>query len=167
MGRQPIKKEIHSDDIKIEQKPDIIDDPSKYEGDIVIAQQMPNKDWMNEMAFNDEPVTIRLEPSSDKNAPTSFPIWNNGTGCEVWQGGRWQVITYIPVGRVVTIKRKYLATLIGAKTDTVHTKVQEPESERPNNIIERYTSAVSSFSVIEDKNPRGAEWMQELRRRNF
>ncbi len=161
------RQALHSDDIKIEQKPDISDDPAKYTGDIVKAERMLDKDMLEELAFNEEPVTIRLEPTAEKNAPTSFPVWVNGKGCEVFQNGRWYEIAYIPVGQVVITKRKYVEVIIRAKIDTLMTEVSEPESENPNNRIKRFTSAVHSFSIIEDKNPAGVAWLTELRRRNF
>jgi hypothetical protein len=158
---------LHSSDIKIEQKADISGDTLERDGEIVVAEQLPDADWAESMKFNEEPVTIRLEPSSDKNAATSAPVWVNGVPAEVFQNGRWMPIGYLPVGRNLIVKRKVLEVLVRAKLDTVHTKVQEPDSERPNNVIERFTSALHSFSVIEDKNPKGAGWLTELRRRNF
>jgi len=161
------RRALHSSDIQIEQKDVISDDPQEREPEIVVAQQLPNKDYLNELAFNEEPVTIRLEPSTDKNAATRFPVWVNGKGGEMFQNGQWQEIGYFPVGVNFITKRKYLAVIVGAKVDTLHTEVRESESETPNNVIQRFTSAVHSFSVIEDKNPRGAAWITELRRRNF
>ena len=161
------RRELHSSDIKIEQKPDISDAPDEREEDVVVAQQLPKKAYLDELAFNEEPVTIRLEPNTDKNAATAFPVWVNGKGGEIFQNGHWLEIGYFPVGRPFITKRKYLAVIVGAKVDTLHTEVREPDSETPNNVIQRFTSAVHSFSVIEDANPRGAAWLQELRRRNF
>jgi hypothetical protein len=160
------RQELHSDTLKTEQKPPILD-PSAYEGDIVLGEKIGNADYLDELAFMDEPVTVRLEPSSDKNAAMAFPIWVNGKPAEVFQNGRWDEIGYLPVGRVLTVKRKVLEIIIRAKVDTVHTKVREMDSERPNNVIERFTSPVHSFSIIEDKNPRGPAWVTELRRRNL
>lgn len=160
---------LHSDDIKIEQKDDLVGDLDLKErdGEVVVAQQLPKKAYLDELAFNEEPVTIRLEPSADKNAATTFPAWVNGKGAEVLRDGKWIEIAYLPVGIPLTIKRKYLEVIVRAKIDTIHTEVREPESERPNNIVQRFTSAVHSFSVIEDRNPRGAAWLTELRRRNL
>jgi hypothetical protein len=41
------------------------------------------------------------------------------------------------------------------------------DSERPNNIVNRFTSPVHSYSIVEDRNPRGAAWVTELTRRNL
>lgn len=161
-------RELHSDQLpKTEQMPPV-SDPSTYDGDVVIVEKIGgNTEYMDELAFMEEPVTIRLEPSSDKNAAGAFPIWVNGKPAECWQNGRWDEIGYLPVGRTLTVKRKVLEVIIRAKVDTVHTQIQEMDSERPNNVIQRFTSPVHSFSILEDRNPRGPQWVAELRRRNL
>lgn len=161
------RQELHSSTMPIEQKPPIVD-PSQYDGDIVTGEKIgPDTDYLDELKFMEEPVTIRLEPSSDRNAATAFPVWVNGKPAEVFQNNRWDEIGYLPVGRVLVTKRKYLEVIIRAKVDTIHTKTLEQDSERPNNVVQRFTSPVHSFSIIEDKNPRGPAWVTELRRRNL
>ena len=161
------RQELHSEALpKVEQKPPIVD-PSTYAGDIVVGEKIGNADYLDELAFMEEAVTIRLEPSSDKNAAGAFPIWVNGKPAEVHQNGRWDEIGYLPVGRVLVVKRKVLEVIIRAKVDAIQTKIIDDNGERPNNIINRFTSPVHSFSIIEDKNPRGAAWVSEIRRRNL
>lgn len=160
------RQELHSDSLHVEQKPPIMDMSDRGD-EIVLVDGSLNSNYADELAFNEEPVTIRLEPSSDKNAAQAFPVWVNGKGAEVFQAGQWQEIGYLPVGRVLIIKRKYLAVIIGAKIDTIHTEVREPDSEHPHNVVQRFTSPVHSFSIIEDKNPKGPAWVTELRRRNL
>lgn len=164
MGRQ----ELNSSTVKIEQKPPILDmKKHKEEGDIVLVDENPNKDWLDELAFNEEPVTIRIEPSAEKHAATAHPVWVNGKGAEVFQRGRWEEIGYLPAGKILIIKRKYLAVLACAKFDRIATEVDEATVENPKNVIQRFTSSAVSFSVIEDKNPKGAAWLTELIRRNM
>ena len=91
----------------------------------------------------------------------------NGKRAEVFQGGRWDEIGYLPVGRVLTVRRSTLEVIIRAKVDTVMTKVLDEQSERPNNVVQRFTSPVHSFSILDDPNPRGPAWVSELRRRNL
>jgi hypothetical protein len=160
------RQELHSDTMKVEQRAPIVD-PSTYDGDIVLTERTHNQDYLDELAFMEEPVTIRIEPSSDKNAAGAFPIWVNGKPAEVYQNNRWDEIGYLPVGRVLVVKRKVLEVIIRAKVDTVSTRILEMDSERPNNVVQRFTSPVHSFSIIEDRNPRGAAWVTELRRRNL
>lgn len=162
MGREA----LHSDSVAIEQKAPILD-PSKYEGDIIIADKPLNKDYMDELAFQEEPVMIVLNPSAEKNAPTAFPVWVNGKGAEVFQSGQWMEIGYLPVGRPLTIKRKYLEVIIRSKLDAVTTAHEDSSVERPRNEIRRATSSVHSYSILEDKNPKGRAWAQEMIRRNM
>lgn len=161
------RRELHSSTLPApEQRPPVID-PSTYAGDVILTEKIGDTDYYDELAFMEEPVTIRLEPSSDKNAPTSFPVWVNGQKAQVFQHGRWDEIGYLPVGVPLIVKRKALEVIIRTKIDTVHTKVQDMDAERPLNTVNRFTSPVHSFSIIEDKSPRGVAWMAELRRRNW
>lgn len=160
------RQELHSSTMPIDQMPPIVD-TSAYDGDIVLVDRIESTDYADALAFMEEPVTIRLEPSSDKNAAGAMPVWVNGRMAEIHENGAWREIGYLPVGRALVVKRKVLEVIIRAKTDTIHTRVREMESERPNNVIERYTSPVASFSILEDRNPRGSAWVQELRRRNL
>ena len=159
-------KELHSDDLPIDQKPPVtnFDD---YDGEIVKPNpELLAKEYADELSFMEEPVVIRLEPSVEKNASMFYPVWVNGQGAEVFQGGRWNSITWLPVGQNLTIKRKYLEVIIRSKVDTL--RVDAPEATaNPYNEVHRSTTAVHSFSVIEDRNPRGAAWVTEMRRRNY
>jgi hypothetical protein len=161
------RQELHSDSLpKVEQKPPILD-PSTYEGDVILTERTHEQDYLDELAFMAEPVTIRIEPSSDKNAAGAYPCWCNGKPAEVFQNGAWCEIGYLPVGRVLIVRRSILEIIIRAKVDTVMTKILEMDSERPNNAITRFTTPVHSFSILEDRNPRGPAWVSELRRRNL
>lgn len=169
------RQELHTDNVRIQQKADIVmpslgdnfDLVGDREPEIILVDSLPSKDYQDELSFNEEPVTIRLEPSADKNAAAFFPVWVNGKGCEILRNGRWNEEAYIPVGRVITIKRKYVEVIIRVKIDTVSTAHDDATVERPINKVNRFTSAVHSFSVIEDKNPLGVAWLTELRRRNM
>jgi hypothetical protein len=161
------RQKLHSDTLpKVEQKPPIVDTAS-YDGDVILTERTHEQDYLDELAFMSEPVTIRIEPSSDKNAAGAFPCWCNGKAAEVFQNGRWDEIGYLPVGRVLIVRRSILEIIIRAKVDTLQTQIIGQDSERPNNVVSRFTSPVHSFSIIEDSNPRGPAWVAELRRRNL
>ncbi len=162
-----IRTETHSDDFIISQKPTISDDPNEYGGDIVTAQQVIDKDYAAELAFNEEPLTIRLQPSSEKNAAMSMPVTVNGKPAEVYQNGRWMEVGYLPVNTTLTVKRKVVEIIARARIDTVNTEIIGPETADPRNQIRRNTSPLHSFSILEDKNPRGRAWLTELMNRNF
>jgi hypothetical protein len=82
------RQELHSDTLKIDQHAPITD-TSTYDGDIVLTERIESRDYAEALAFMEEPVTIRLQPSADKNAAMAFPFWVNGKHAEVFQNGRW------------------------------------------------------------------------------
>ncbi len=167
------RQELNSDTLSIEQRPPISDDPSQYDGDIITGEPLAeialgrDREYLAELAFNEEPVTIRLEPSSDENAATSHPFWCNGKRAEVFQHGQWQEIGYLPTGVELIVKRKIVEIIIRAKRDRIHTKVRNPDSDTPHNEIDRFTSSAHSFSILRDDNPRGPAWVREVMRRNM
>lgn len=162
------RHQLHSDDLMVEQKRAIGDDPSAYDGDVILVDKsIATADYADALAFMEEPVLIRLEPSAEKNAAGAFPVWVNGTPAECFINGRWMQVGWLPVGQQLTVKRKVLEVIIRAKTDTVTTQVSQMDTERPNNVIQRFSSPVSAFSILEDRNPRGPAWATEMRRRNY
>lgn len=166
MGRAPVRAEIHTDNMPIEQKSSLAGDGAEREPEIVRAEQPLKSEYADALAFNEEPVTIRIEPSTEKNAAKHHYLAVNGKGCEVLINGQWFEMLYIPVGQVLTIKRKYLEVLARAKSDQVTTKHDDIGAEYIDNRVDRVTSAVCAFSVLKDTD-RGAAWLSEIRRRNF
>lgn len=159
--RRP-RPELHTADIGIEQKP-AIESRDDLANEIVAAPpDVLKKEYAEQLAFNEEPVTIRIERSSEKFAPRVVDAWCNGKGAEVLVNGRWVETSYLPIGVAVTTKRKYVEILARSKLDTINTKVEDRDSEKPQNLIERSTSSRAPFSVIEDRNPKGAAWLTGL-----
>jgi hypothetical protein len=162
-----MRTELFSGDGKIQQKDDLVGDLSDRKPEIVVGQKVVDTDYLDELAFNEEPVTIRIEPSTEKNAAAHFPVWVNGKGCEVLIQNQWIPIGHLPVNTVLTVKRKYVEVIMRAKIDTVTTDVVEEPGKDPINKVKRFTSAVHSFSIIKDDNPLSQAWLTELRRRNM
>lgn len=161
------RQELHSESLTIEQKPPILDDEIP-DGEIILTDKdLASKDYLEALQFMEEPVTIRLQPSSDKNAAMALPVTVNGKPAEVFQRGRWEEIGYLPVNQNLTIKRKVLEVIIRAKVDTINTQIVNPEAAQPGNQVNRFTSPLHSFSILEDKNPRGSAWVAEMMRRNY
>lgn len=157
-------------DIPIDQAPVIAGDKNERESVIVKAGKPMTKDYFDALAFMEEPVTIRLEPSAEKNAPAWFPASVNGEGAEVLQpDGTWvhMMEGFLPVGRKVTTKRKYLEVLLRAKIDTINIEgTSGYDVDRGTaNAIRRMTTPVHGISILEDKNPRAQGWYEEIRRR--
>lgn len=165
MPRLNLTDEVHSESLGPIEQPAPIEDLSAYDGEVVFAEKVFTQPYLEELAFNEEPVTVRLEPSAERNAPTSAPFWVNGKPAEVFTQGRWIECGHLPIGQILTIKRKVLERIICNKITNVDNEIQDRASERPNNVIKRNTMPVRGFSVLEDRNPRGAAWMAELYRR--
>lgn len=155
-------REIHTGDIHIEQKP-VIESREDLVDEVVQAPpEVLQKEYADALAFAEEPVTILIQPSGEKNAARTVDIWVNGKGAEVLVDRRWIETSILPVGMPVTTKRKYVEVLARAKRDSVQTNVTDEESENPVNKIFRNTTAVSPFSIIRDNNPKGAAWIAQL-----
>lgn len=162
--RRP-RPETTTADIAIDQRP-AIESRDEVVTAVAAPEDVLKADYAAALAFNEEPITIRIERSAEKFAPSVVDCWCNGKGAEVLIGGRWVETAYLPVGVPVTTKRKYVEILARSKIDSVNTKIEDRESEKPRNLVERFTSSKSPFSVLEDKNPKGAAWLTSLVRFN-
>lgn len=170
------RRALHTDDVKIEQQPVInletVDASPGRAPEIIKADEANlKKDYLDELAFNEEPVTIVIDQSSEKNAPHAYYVAVNGRGAEVQENGRWFERKWLMVNQPLTIKRKYVEVLLRSKTTRVETIVPNPgdsDLERyPGGKLLRFTSGVCAFSIVNDKNPRGFDWAMKLRQQNF
>lgn len=163
------RQELHTDQMpKVEQMPDISDDPTDYEGDIVIADaDVLKAEYADALAFMEEPVKIRLEPSADENASPWLSVWVNGKGAEVLLNDRWVEFKHLPIGEQLTTKRKYVEVILRAKTTRVTTPdMNQAAHVAEQNRLSRSTTPVNSLSIFEDSS-RGNAWASEVRRRNY
>jgi hypothetical protein len=168
------KKEIHTGDMHIEQRDTISmsldpeDSPLLRSGDSISLAEPGgiNMAYVNEIAFNEEPIEVRIERSNEKNAPRWVPCWVNGRGAEVFRDGKWHILGALPLGIPCITRRKYIEVLALAKQDSVDTKPPTPsdilEGKNDVNDVEISTTAKYPFSVLKDNNPRGAEWLNKL-----
>lgn len=164
------RRETVNTDLPIGQKDDIVfrdGDDLPREQIIVADATTLEKEYSAQLAMSEEPITIIIHPSREKNPPQVVDCWVNGRGAEVFVGGRWQVFNCLPVNIQVTTKRKYVEVLLRAKPDTIETLVEDQEAERPSNRISRATSSAVTLSVLEDRNPKGAEWLRQVMRSNY
>lgn len=163
MARAP----LNTADVKIEQAAPIETAEDRI-NQIVAGDEsiLEDKEFAERIEMGNDPVTIMINPSNEENAPQSYPVWVNGKGAEVFMNGQWLPVTYLPVGVELITKRKYVEVLARAKTDNIKTVHDSANVERPRNVVQRTTSAVANFTLLEDKNPKGPAWFAELRRRN-
>lgn len=166
MSRRAARQQVHSYDTTPQQPSDVIlPETGDIERSAEIIQPLEKtaKDpYYDELQFNEEPVTIELLQSQDENASPWVPAWNNGRGAEMLINGKWIVATYLPVGQMITIKRKILEQIVRAKPDKVSTNVIEQQGQDPINKINRRTFMKYPLTVHEDKNPKGQDWMRRI-----
>lgn len=159
------KREVHTGDLPVGQAPRITlgaDDEIDHEQVIVPIDSPLGSDQMQNLAFAEEPVTIRIERSNEKHAPIVVDCWVNGKGAEVFVNGKWTEFGCLPVGIPVTTKRKYVEILARSKIDNVTTNTGTIHDANPVNHIDRATSSKVPFSMIQDRNPLGVEWLTRL-----
>jgi hypothetical protein len=109
-----------------------------------------DKDWADQMKFNEEPVKIVVHDSTEKNAERVVEVWNNGIS-QRFIRGQEQVV-----------KRKFMEVLARAKiTSYTQEKVRDEDGNESYRNIP-HTALRYPFSVIEDLNPRGREWLRTV-----
>jgi hypothetical protein len=160
--------ELQTGTLRVEQGKPLPEDlserqPEIIEVDNIEAQSL--KEYADRLAFNEEPVTIRIEPSAEENAPDFHPVWVNGVGAEVMFQGRWVSFGFLRVGEVITTKRKYVEVLLRSKRSFVRTTFDYTPDGDTRNFTPRTTSQLMAVSIVKDTNPRGAAWATELVRR--
>jgi hypothetical protein len=157
-------RELNSANEPIDQLPPI---GAVRRPDIIAVETIEDKDYLERLAFAEEPVTIWIEEGQEENAPrTVGPIQCNGTGVEVLIKDQWVQFHHLPVNTQLVVKRKYLALMLGSKrTRITHVQDHAEANFAEMNIMRRQTSAAMSVTILLDENPRGRAWMMELTRR--
>ena len=163
------KKELHTADIKTPVIEDVVmpelDEAFERDREIVKpTEEQLQKEYADALQFMEEPLAIRIEPSSEDNPPLYIDCWVNGKGCEIFDARtrQWLAVGAFPVGKIVVTRRKYVEVLARAKRIKVKTLIVDPTAERPENRVQRTVSQHATFSVIEDRNPKGAAWLRSI-----
>lgn len=120
------------------------------ESELVITTNL-EKSYAEQLAFLEEPVEIMVaEPQDEKESNL----------VQLFVQGRSQMI--IP-GQPIIIKRKYLEVLARAKQIRYKpvVKINDLTGAPVNMMIPRLVLRYN-FSVIQDKNPKGAEWLRRI-----
>jgi len=172
MRRATRRKELHTSEVRIEQLPPVseqgmTDTESLLPRTHVVDQATHpsfTKDYYDELAFNEEPVTVRFSPGMDRFAPKFVDCSVNGKGIEVLMNGRWMEVFQVPINANVTMKRKYLEVFARCKhTDVIaRSRGVTFDGSQPINDTIPTTNLKHPFSVLEDRNPRGAEWLTRI-----
>jgi len=146
-----IQKELHTEEVRGRAKPtinlqDTVADIRDNE-ELIVESNGLDMVYFDELAFMEEKLTVRLEPSADRYSPKFIDVAVNGR------------IEWLEVGKPIQVARKYIEVLARAKSDTFITIAPNTNDENPVNMISRNTSQKYPFSVIKDPNPRGYQWL--------
>ena len=161
------QKEQHSTDHAVDQFPDMdITDGITRDAGIVVAREDVESDFVRDLRFNEDAVTIILHENSRTDSPETHVMCSvNGKGAEVLVNGKWMEMLYLPVGVELTTKRKYVERFLQSKTDAVRTVHDDTNVEKPRNMVNRSSSARYPLSVLNDPNPsRGGAWLAQMSR---
>lgn len=169
-AKKPKASPLSTADIKVDQPSPIgmpLEAPFVHPDPKIVLPEHPGmtKDYLDELAFNEEPMTIRMLPSSDENAETRIPCTIQGKGIEVFlEGMGWREFKALDVGVQYVTKRKYVEVFARAKHTSVRTSVTGNLhlNEEPVNTLVPSTRVKYPFEVILDANPRGRAWLQKL-----
>lgn len=149
-----MNKPLYSDDSKPDQAPDIIlkDGTLAVGGQQVIYMDKPlSKDYAAELAFMEEEIVVTVNETTDENAENPITVGNNGVFKQFFRG--------VPT----LTKRKFLDSLIvlSGRVTTPEIQVQGVRGQTERSFTIHQKSAHKyPFTVNEDKNQRGAEWVQ-------
>ena len=102
------------------------------------------------MAFMEEPVTVHIHTTSDPKAPQIFDIGNNGQR-EIFKRGETK-----------TVKRKFVDILASRKITTYTQERRQNAQGIFEDVQIPHSSLIYPFSVVVDKHPRGADWLQSV-----
>jgi hypothetical protein len=150
----PNSRELHSDDVPMREYQAL--DLTNPQGVLPIAliesvdDDILPADQAARLAFNEEVLTIRLEPRSERNAPKVQDVAVNADR-------RW-----LPIGQPLKIQRKFVEALARSQPFSVTTETGTAFEENPRNIIHKTPYRTAPFSVLHDPNPRGAAWLQKV-----
>lgn len=158
--KRQYNREKNTTEMHIGQRDSVDLDAPRESESIVALETAVNQDYISDLAFMEEPVTIRINKSAEKYAPNVVDCWANGRGAEQFINGKWVVCGWLPVNAMVITKRKYVEVLARAKQDSIQTRVVKHEDHEENH-ADRYTSLKYPFSPIND-SARGAAWLDKI-----
>ncbi len=159
-------REQHTSDTPVGQLPKIVmpEDGLPDRGEAIQVVEKPlDMDYLRNLTFAEEPITIIISKNPEKFAPLTVDCWCNGKGAEVLdQNNKWVEFGWLPVGKMVTTKRKYVEILARSKLMSVQTDTGNENDAEPKNEVIRSNSLKAQFSVIGDTSPYSGVWLQRL-----
>lgn len=116
------------------------------------VQEMPPTEKMLTMAFMNEPVTIRVATTTDKQAEQVFDLNINGHR-EFFKRGEDKTVARNFVERLALMKQSSIEQREVVSADGIRQMLHVP-----------VTALKYDFGVVRDANPRGREWLEHVLR---
>ena len=118
----------------------------------IVGERVMDSEKMQMMAFMNEPVTVRVATTGDKQAEQIFELTIHGK-TEVFKRGETK-----------TVPRNFAALLLRLKTTNyVQREVMSADGARQY-VHDPVTALKYDFSMVRDDNPLGKSWMESLLR---
>lgn len=112
-----------------------------------VTDQILNKEYLDELAFMEDDMVIMVHESADPNSENPVTVGCNGVFRQFFRGQQ------------TIAKRKFVECLI-AKQGRVSTPEYINKAGERARAIRQTSAQKYPFSVIEDKNPKGGEWLR-------
>lgn len=172
------KKEFHIDDVaKLRDRSTLIpgfgDDLGGAHDPVIVepaevtrlSDKQAKEKWLADLAFAEEPVTIRIEEGG-RPFSTLFEEARVNNECTILLNGRWMPCKGFSIGRTITIKRKFVEVLARCITEKVTTRRETIHRDDDETMIQNYADRKQKreipFVILRDKSPRAQEWREQI-----
>lgn len=142
-------KELDASKIPVGQPADIM----LKDGTVGIAQSIEpvttdqlNKTYLDDLAFMEDEMVIVVQETTDRNAENPVRVGVNG------------VFAQFDRGKPTRTKRKFVNNLCVKSGDVTTPEYINGAGERAFKIVQRQAMKYP-FMVIQDRNPKGPEWL--------
>lgn len=109
------------------------------------------KKWYDEMAFMNEMVTVRIHPSTDRNAHPLPDVYVNGR------------VQRFPRGEELNVRRCFVEVLARARLTTYDNQLIKDANGNDKYVYPAHTAEVYPFTVIGD-SAKGDAWLKNVMR---
>lgn len=122
------------------------------------------KQQLASLAFAEEPIRVVVHNAMPD--PTGLHIADlvsvQGKRIEEFVDGRWVEIGRPPFDRPFITRRKYVETMLRAKSYQVMTVIEGRTEQYPINKVRQTVTPRYHITVLEDRNPAGGEWLRTM-----
>ncbi len=124
--------------------------PDDFKDQFEVQKAEGFRDKAEMLAFMEEKLLIEVHTTTDKSKEPIPCVSVNG------------VNQYIVRGRQQLIKRKFVQELARAKEEAITTPFAKDANGFDTYNIAKRHALKYPFSVLEDKNPRGRDWLSQI-----